>query len=179
MNTPNDPTTPEAIAKEMQRLKEADEYRKTHQEVPDGTCRIEIVGAPTTEVQCWALQWAFQSCVLFNEHFPADDPQRFEVIEQQGFSMPYNQGGGKITITRYENAAAYTEELINNAQMTREEWEDDNYQDDQWKENEPAFTGYVIHFNYSDSMTSPWESPIYYNEMSAVTGNAPFYLNEM
>lgn len=164
-NTP----TPEDIAKEMRRLREADEYRRTRKKVLDGTCQINIVGAPTSEIQCWALQWAFQDCVLFSSHFTPNDPQRLEVIEQQGFSLPYNQGGGKITLTRYNTTEDYE------ATRTQE----DVAEDRQWQENRNYFSGYEISFNYSDSMTSPWASPIYYNEISAVSGNAPFYLNEM
>ena len=122
-------------------------------DVPAGTFRFEVVGAPTTDDDLKVITWAFG----ISYHMNCMDA---EMVDAMRHNLPYEQGGGLVKITRTSAADAQAEARHQYA-----------YSDEDWgrpwgNRTEECnklgiYTGWVLEDHYTDSMTHPYWSPIF------------------
>lgn len=106
--------------------------------------KIEV-GTPANEAQLRHLQGALAWAACYEWELEDALPQAFE--------PPYGQEDVNVQIflsTPEEWQAGYAEAY--------------GYPDLQFAELQADFTGWILATDYSDSMTSPWATPLYFND---------------
>ena len=123
-----------------------------NKQVPEGTFRVEVEGAPQSQAELEAVAWALG---LGNWRSPQGEfYAEPEVFEGQYFTLPYAQGGGFVQITRNELA------VVDARLMTEDEREYAVQALLNEVEKGATYTNYWFVDWYTDSMTCVYESPI-------------------
>lgn len=113
--------------------------------VPVGTFRFEVRSVPTTKEDINLIAWAITGGSLWLED-TGEAPAQAALVETR-FNLPYNQGGGLVYVEK----------------VSEEDFR--KYLADYERTPESGtYTGWFIKDNYTDSMTSPFRSPVYRTE---------------